>query len=598
MGRALSEVIAGELTGVPGLYVLSSARIQSAGRVLGVRPISAPGISAEQQAALASDARRVGYGAYWISGGRLETRLTLRDSSTQRATMVLTASAAAGDVLGAATALARQISASAGPYATRSPAALEAYSKALEEQNAGERETELKRAIAADPNFGSAYRLGAEAASPQDHARALEWLRQGRDRGDAIPAVERARMEAEQAALRGDAAARQQALAAVAKADAGDPAAWRSLAEVAFARHDYRQAADAYQKSLAIEPEDAAALNQLGYAAAYAGDLGTAVSALRRYAALRPSDANALDSLGDVYMIRGKLREAGDAYLQAARKDANFLGGAGYFKAAMARLMAGDVASADALSKQFTAARAAAHDPAAPLYEAEWQWISGRRKAGYEAMETFAGGTGSGALQPLASRAWSQLAIWSLMLGDRAKAQQASMKAAALADQTTAAEATIARFIAQPSATPEEWRRRADVLAPTAALAAVKDIALAYALLLDKQAGPTAEVLKRMYEAGAGPSQEGAPVLLAWSYLALGKTQEAAPLLELNPTPPITGVSAFTSLYFPRLYFLRGEVARQQGKADGAKADYKLFLQLSGDQPFQWGEEKKAKAAI
>src|SRR5271157_5573084 len=58
MGRALPEVITGELAGVPGLYCLPASRIRGSGRTLGVRPAAAPGISTEEDAALASGANR------------------------------------------------------------------------------------------------------------------------------------------------------------------------------------------------------------------------------------------------------------------------------------------------------------------------------------------------------------------------------------------------------------------------------------------------------------------------------------------------------------------------------------------------------------
>jgi hypothetical protein len=43
---------------------------------------------------------------------------------------------------------------------------------------------------------------------------------------------------------------------------------------------------------------------------------------------------------------------------------------------------------------------------------------------------------------------------------------------------------------------------------------------------------------------------------------------------------------------------LRGQLAEKQGRTDAARANYKLFLELSGDAPFQWGEEESARASL
>ena len=73
-----------------------------------------------------------------------------------------------------------------------------------------------------------------------------------------------------------------------------------------------------------------------------------------------------------------------------------------------------------------------------------------------------------------------------------------------------------------------------------------------------------------------------APVLLAWAYAESGRPREAAPLLQPNPIPQPNALNPFASLWFPRLFYLRG--------------DYRAFLALSGSQPLIWGEEQKARA--
>jgi len=598
MGRAFSEILTTELSGAPGIHAIPASRMHNFQQALGVRPISAPGISSERTLALAAGANRIGYGEYSVRKGRLEARLSIEDPQAGVMSQVVSATAGANDVIAAASGLARQIAPRLAPYGTRDTRALEPWVSALESNDAAAASRNLEEAIAADPDFGPPYRMLAERkAQTQDRDGARSVLEAALARGDRISEADRAHIQFDIANLDSDSAGRQRALLALVRLDPHDAIAWRGLAEAAMARREYRPAVEAYQKSLEVEPEDANAWNQLGYAASYAGDLNAAVSALRRYQALRPADANPLDSLGDAYLLAGRFREAGDFYLQAARKDPGFPHSAELFKAAMARLMSGDVAGADALSKQYAEAREAAHDPLVEAYQAEWSWISGRRHAGYDRLSAFARGAEKGELREAASRSYGELAIWSLMLGDRAAADEMARKSASLAGPGPAATAAVARFLAQEPGPAAEWARRAEQLFANSPASPLRDLALAYALLVSKEFQPASAVLKRIYDRGGTASDE-AGYLLAWSLLETGRPKEAAPLLRWNPIPPLTGPGAMLSFYFPRVYYLRGLEAEKEGKADDARTNYRLFLQLSGPDAMIWGEEKRARAGL
>ncbi len=596
MGRAFSEVITAELAGAPGIYAIPSNRLHGLDRVFGPRPVSVPGISAERTLAFASGATRLGYGEYSVRGGRLSARLTIEDPRTGK--MVKLFSAAGGDVFAVASELARQISTRVAPYGTKSVPALKAYMAAEESATAAATTQNLEQAIAADPDFGPPYRLLAELdAQRQDRAGADALLGQALSRAGAMPPAERARLELETANLHGDSAARKSALTTLVALEPNDPVGWNSLAESCMSRREYQQAVQAYRRLLQVEPEDAGALNQLGYAAAYAGSLDTALEALRRYQALRPAEANPLDSQGDVNLLAGRLPQAESFYLQAAKKNPNSESGGDLWKAAMARLMSGDVAGADTLFQQFIQAREAAKDPVAEYRQAEWSWISGRRKSACQRLEAFARGAENGPLREIASRAYSQLAVWSLVMGDRTAAAQLAQKGALLAGPSSAGAAMVARFLTEPPASPSEWSVRAERLFPNAAEDSLKDLALAYALLLDKQFQPASLLLKQLYD-GANPSADPSlPVLLAWTCLETGRANDAAPLLRFNPIPFLSGASMFAAFDFPRIYYLRGLLAEQQGKPGEARANYRLFRQLSGPDPLIWGEEQRASRA-
>jgi tetratricopeptide (TPR) repeat protein len=599
MGRAFSEVITAKLAGAPRVYAIPSSQMHGLDRVLGPRPVSAPGISAERSLAFASGATSIGYGEYSMRGGRLSARLTIEDPRTGKMTKLVSAGPsghpAAGDVFAVASELARQVSSRVAPYGTNSVSALKAYVAAKESDIAATIAQNLDQAIAADPDFGPPYRLLAQLkAQQQDRAAAEALLGQALARAGAMPPAERARLELEAANLHGDIAARQSALTALVGLEPNDLAAWSSLAESCMNRREYQQAVLPYRKLLEVEPDDVTALNQLGYAAAYAGSFDTALDALRRYQALRPAEANPLDSQGDVNLLAGRLRQAEDLYLQAAKKDPNFESGGELWKAAMARLMSGDVAGADGLARQYIQAREAAKDPVTEYRKAEWSWVSGRRKSAWQGLETLARGAENGPLREFASRAYSQLAIWSLVMGDRATAAQLAQKGALLAGPASAGAAMVARFLAEPPASSSEWSARAERAFPNASENSLKNFALAYALLLGKQFQPASLLLKQLYD-GANPSADPSlPVMLAWTCLETGRANDAALLLRLNPIPPTNGVSLFAPFYFPRIYYLRGLAAEKEGKPDEARANYQVFRQLSGPDPLIWGEEQRA----
>lgn len=596
-GRALAEIVSTEIAAAGKPRVVSSGTLHALDRVLGVRPISAPGVSAESSQALAAGATLLAYGEYTVRRGKLEVRLTIEDTRTAKTTKVITVSAPAGDVLGAGTALAREIASPIAPYGTRNPQALEAYVKALESTDVTVMEVALGVAIASDPDFVAPYRLLAQVkAQRQDRAGAAATLEQALARGNAIPEIDRVRLEVDSAEVSGNTAARLTALTKLVKLDARDATLWRGLGDMQMNGHDYAQAELAYRKASELEPNDAALLNLLGYAAGQAGNLDTALAALRRYAALRPNDANPLDSTGDIYFVAGRLSDAETSYLQAAaRKDPNFQGDGALIKAALARLLSGDVPGANSLAERYLAARAELKDPVVDYRRAQWTWISGRRKAAAQQMGAFALTNESGPMRDVASRAYAELAIWSLMVGDRSGGANLAQKALSLAGPQSAGNALVARFLSQPAASSSEWAVRAEQQFPGPSQTAIKNFSLTYALLLNQQFQPALLLLREMWANGSPTADESLPVMLAWCNLETGHIKEAAPLLRSNPIPSSSGLTPYTGFYIPRILYLRGLLAEKEGRASEARANYDKFLAVSGPDPLLWGEEKKVR---
>jgi tetratricopeptide (TPR) repeat protein len=592
MGRAFSEVISRELASVPGTYAIPFEKLHRLEPGFESRPLTAPGISTERSLALAAGANRIGYGEYWNQGGRLEARLLLEDPETGKMMQVLSASSSSRNPIDVASRLTRQIasqlSSQVAPYPTEKPGAVEAYVAALDSPEITTKTEQLEQAIEGDSGFAPPYLLLAQfRAQRQDRAGAVAVLDRALSHAGGMPAADRARIEFERATLRGDTEAAKKSLTAWTQSSPNDPLAWSAAATAAMGHHQYVEAAPAYQKALAIDADDVNGLNQLGYAAAYAGDWNTATQALIRYQNLRPADVNPLDSLGDINLAAGRLREAENFYLQATKKNPTFLNGAGFFKAAMARLMTGDRAGADKIEEQYIAELTSAKDPLVEVHKAVWAWSTGRRKQAYQELAAFAASTESGPLHELASQAYSQLAIWAVTSGDRSDAAKLAGKAVMLAGPGTAGLAAAVRFLGQPSASAADWAARAEQSFPQPALKGLKETALTYALLADQQYQAAADLLKEQYDRGSATVDDGLPVLLAWTYLETGKPKEAAALLRFNPIPPTSGVRPFSVFYFPRLFYLRGRVAQLAGSGEAARTQFGLFRQLSGDEPLR-----------
>lgn len=568
MGRALADVIAAELAGSSSLYAMPSSRLHALDPTMGSRPIAAPGVSAEASLAQAAGATRIGYGEYTVAGGRLRARLTIQDAKTGSvARGPLEAAAAAADPIAAATALAKQISSDAQPYSTGSAAAVEAYARGLEAPDAGAVRRYCEQAIAADTDFGPAHVLLVETALRQhDRSGAMAALQAAMDRGTRLPQPARLRLDVVAAGLRGDAAARDRALGALTQSAPLDPVVWRAFAEESAGRRDYRRAIAAYTRALSVEPEDAASWNQLGYISAAAGSLDSALSALRRYQALRPGDANPLDSMGDVNLMYGRLKEAEALYLEAHKKNPAFLNGLDLYKAAVARLMTGDVAGASAILGD----KAGVPD---------WLWLAGRRRDAYAKLAAEAENT---PVPERRARAFAQLAIWAVLLDDRDAAARAAEQAQALATPSTAALAALARFVSQPRASAADWNARAERAFANPALLALKEFALANALLLDRRFADALPLLRRIEPRSGSGGDRSAAILLAWALIETGNVQEAAPLLRFNPVPGTDSAANFVGLYFPRLYQLRALIAERDGKADEARENRRIYAALGG----------------
>jgi len=82
---------------------------------------------------------------------------------------------------------------------------------------------------------------------------------------------------------------------------------------------DYREAAEAFRKVIAITPGDAAAWFNLGTASAFLGNYEEAATSLKQTVRLNPEFLPAYGNLGAICYRLGRFREAIEAYGQVLR---------------------------------------------------------------------------------------------------------------------------------------------------------------------------------------------------------------------------------------------------------------------------------------
>jgi tetratricopeptide (TPR) repeat protein/TolB-like protein len=586
MGRAISEILSAQLSGVPGSQVVAAATVRATGATMGARPLRAPGVSTEREAALAAGANRLVACEYSIDGGVLRLSAQVEDLRDSKVIQRAHAEApVAGGVVAPSGALAMQLSPQSRPYTTRNQDAVHAYAEGLDTPDPAAAGQLYERAVAADPNFGAAYEewISAEVAR-RNAAGAQHVLDLAKARGDAIPAYERARLSLAAAELKGDSVARMQALSALAKTGPQDAGVYKGLAEAALQGRRYRDAVNAYQQALALAPTDVGLLNSLGYAEAYLGDLDRALDALRKYERLQPGQANPIDSQADVNFYTGHYAEAEKLYLAAQAKDPNFLGGAEILKAAQARLATGDMTGADTIFQQYANQLDARHDPGATFRKAQWKYLSGRRK------EAVAMLSANPAPSP---QDLPQLVIWKLSMGDRAGAEEI-VRSMSPKRGTPILLLALAAFLSQPPAPATEWENRAKTFGQSP----LHDQFIAYALLFGRDFRGALPFLRRSWEQMNPNTEEGMPVLLAWAMSESGQWNGLTSMVGPTPIPAAAGPGLLASLYFPRLFYLRGRNYDRLGKHDQALENYRLFLKLAGPDAEVWGDEQRAREAV
>ena len=486
-------------------------------------------------AAQSMQASRVLEGYFFERNGRIGIRATVEDLRKTRAVEQLEIEGpVAGGFLPLANELARRLSPGARRFGTSNENAFRFYGEALEASGTDATELALKSAMDADPRFAASYLDQARLlAGTGARERALQVIQAG-ERAKQLDAIDRADLQYVAAAASGNANERIQALETLAHIEPANATLFADLGEAQFERRNFQSSVRNYQAATLLNPEDPSTWNMLGYALAWTRDLNGARQALQEYEKLAPEDTTALDSLGEVSFYLGDFDSAAKYFQRAVQRSPPEL-----LKAAEALLMTGDLRLADEFFAKYVGPVKGVQGGRAAYQMAQWEFLTGRRKAGIAAMEKLAPELEGGAR----SLALSQLAIWKMKAGD--------------------AEAFAGLAAARPD-TPG---------------ARVLD---AYGLLLAKKYAEALPLLQAVYE-GTNPSADGqVRVLLAWARVETGGFAEAGKLLEICPLPLSSGEPMFASLVFPRYFALRAEVLEKQGKPDEAKKNHELFMKYGG----------------
>ncbi len=480
--------------------------------------------------------------------GALVLDAAVEDASSGRITMKRSfrATASPEGALAAVDGLARAFAPGARHIDAKAAHGLVPFGQALGSPDPNARTALLREATALAPDFVPAWlaliELEGQSRSPgapTDIAAATR----GAD------ALDQARFRYLSATLSGDSAEQIAALAHLTRLAPAQASAWRTLAELQTNARDFPAAAASWTTVTRLQPWNDGAFNQLGYCRVWAGDAEGATRALAEYQRLDPQNPNPLDSLGEVQFFLRRYSAAEASFLHAHQKDPAFLAGVDLLKAAQARLMTGDRTGADRLFRQFLNwRRNALHDPLAPVWKAQWDFLAGRRR---EAMSAL-----SGALPQLSgddrSRAESQYAFWLFASGDRAgAADHAGQALQAAQTPESRGAAVLCRFLAIPSASANEWTSRAN-----ATMAGdpprFRESVLAYALALDHHPAEAIPLLERVLAASA-PGEDGEQrAMLASALLAVGSRDEARKLLWPMPIPISSEEATFAALVFPR----------------------------------------------
>src|SRR3974390_367276 len=212
-------------------------------------------------------AARVVQGYYPESAGKLRFHAVVEDLRSVRNVAALDAQSdlGGGNLTAASESMAHAIDARTRPFGTQNGAAIRAWGEAMVAQDPAAKIAGLRRAINADPNFGTAYvDLASLYAASGDAAGLQQILQQADDHLSQFTDLERARLEYVESGVRQDPRQRREALVALSRLVSTDAQTIRALGETELNARRFDAAVDLFKSALAIAPDNPALLTDLG----------------------------------------------------------------------------------------------------------------------------------------------------------------------------------------------------------------------------------------------------------------------------------------------------------------------------------------------
>lgn len=483
----------------------------------------------------------------WLdaNGGKLQLHVTVRNADGKTLEQWQNAAGAAEGAAALAADVVKRLDPSAKELPAAPAEAASLFGGALGTP-AAEAIPILQKVVALAPAWGDAYYLlGANLAATGNTDEALKVWKDGMAR--ATGEVSKARMALGVAtALRqpAEAAEANEKLAALLPSE---PEAAMQAGQLRLARGEFAKAAALMKMAVDAQPTVGEWWNQLAFVQTFAGDDKAAIESLQRYAQLAPTSGNPPDSRGEIQFMLGRFQEASASFSEAYAKERTFLSGATLLKSAQARRMSGDAAGAEKDFQLYWAGALKNH-PTRELVRLRWQYQTGKKEEA--AKQALALAAAAGTAPDTASAFLVQAAWWRLIAGDRAKALDTAKIAMQKAQSPQAKrDAMLAYYLSQPTASLEEWKRRANGNPPP-------DV-LALALVFDrkwKDALPVlAELARTTHPFRAGHWR----VLYAWALTETGDTAQAREWLRWYPIPLSSGGDLIEPLVMEKAVELR-----------------------------------------
>ena len=215
------------------------------------------------------------------------------------------------------------------------------------------------------------------------------------------------------------------------------------------------------------------------------------------------------------------------------------------------------------------------------MESARWRYVEGKQKEAIGALESFA----RSAEGDYSAYAHAQLSVWYLAAGQTGPAQDhASAAIQGAKSPAVRGPAVVVRFLSQPRPDPSQWMISAEqVFGPGSS--PLKTAAIGYGMLLSRQFGPASQFFETMYRQTAPALDGQARTLYAWTLVETSRKADAEPLVQTYPLTFGSGEALFSTLVFPRFFYVRGMVMEALGKQDEARKAFDLVQKFQADMP-------------